>query len=80
LWQFGIFYAYFPRFGILYQEKSGNPAQRWQWSRAGVGEEPISISEKRCENSVTHSNVDIKLPTVKLSTKRLKMSTLSGPS
>jgi hypothetical protein len=29
---FGVFYGYlvyFPRFGMFYQEKSGNPAREW---------------------------------------------------
>jgi hypothetical protein len=37
LWPFGnlvaIWYAFSPRFGILYQEKSGNPGLRHKWTR-----------------------------------------------
>jgi hypothetical protein len=36
LWAFGLVFGnlvYFSRFGILYQEKSGNPGSEAEWSK-----------------------------------------------
>jgi hypothetical protein len=66
LWTFGIVrrnLVYFSHFGILYEEKSGNPARHWLqnrflkswkcflWMCMKIKDEPLSLSErkKRCK-------------------------------
>jgi hypothetical protein len=64
LWPFGIFVVilvYFPRFGMLYQDKSGTPGQDWPCQEADFFRAEILFDNSYERISVAKFFADLQL-------------------